>query len=196
MEIVSPNPRQQLIKLFPNYRSARGVEVGVQEGKFSAQILEGTLGKLYMVDSWRYFEGYDDIANVTDGEHSAKMLSALQLTEEFKSRRCVINELSVEAAKIFPDEFFDWIYIDAAHDTASVIADLEAWLPKLKLGGIMSGDDYFEGREFNSDFGVISGIDKFFWVHPELKKDLKVLAHAQGTPQYCMPQWYFCKELV
>jgi hypothetical protein len=51
---------------------------------------------------------------------------------------------SVSASKTFSDESVDWIHLDARHDYASVKLDIEAWLPKLKVGGWLSGDDYDE----------------------------------------------------
>ena len=38
----------------------------------------------------------------------------------------------------------DLIYIDAAHDYGSVIADLEAYWPLLKADGVLFGDDYIK----------------------------------------------------
>ena len=37
------------------------------------------------------------------------------------------------------------MYIDARHDYESVKEDLEHWLPKVKLGGIVAGHDYVDG---------------------------------------------------
>ena len=39
---------------------------------------------------------------------------------------------------------FDLIYIDGAHDEAGVKADLDAYWPLLRSGGVMLGDDYNE----------------------------------------------------
>ena len=36
----------------------------------------------------------------------------------------------------------DLIYIDASHDAVSVARDIKAYLPLLKEGGVMVGDDY------------------------------------------------------
>jgi len=36
----------------------------------------------------------------------------------------------------------DLIHLDAGHDYRSVTADLEAWWPLLRPGGILIGDDY------------------------------------------------------
>ena len=49
---------------------------------------------------------------------------------------------SVTASRLFGDASVDWVHLDARHDYASVKADIQAWLPKIKPGGWLSGDDY------------------------------------------------------
>jgi len=49
---------------------------------------------------------------------------------------------SVEAARFYADESIDFIMLDGDHSYEAVKADIDAWLPKMKAGGIMSGDDY------------------------------------------------------
>jgi Methyltransferase domain len=49
---------------------------------------------------------------------------------------------SVLASTLFADATIEWVHIDALHDYASVQADIKAWLPKIKPGGWLSGDDY------------------------------------------------------
>lgn len=51
---------------------------------------------------------------------------------------------SVAASAIFPDQSIDWVHLDARHDYESVKADISAWLPKVRDGGWLSGDDYSE----------------------------------------------------
>jgi len=53
---------------------------------------------------------------------------------------------SVAAAGLFPDGSLDWVHLDARHDCASVKADIEAWLRKIKPGGWLSGDDFNEEK--------------------------------------------------
>jgi methyltransferase family protein len=48
---------------------------------------------------------------------------------------------SITASKFFGDASVDWVHLDARHDYASVKADIRAWLPKIKPGGWLSGDD-------------------------------------------------------
>jgi len=51
---------------------------------------------------------------------------------------------SVGASRLFADASIDWVHLDALHDYESVKADIAAWLPKVKPGGWLSGDDYDE----------------------------------------------------
>jgi hypothetical protein len=53
---------------------------------------------------------------------------------------------SVSASRLFSDASLDWVHLDARHDYASVKADIEAWLPKIRRGGWLSGDDYDERK--------------------------------------------------
>jgi hypothetical protein len=49
---------------------------------------------------------------------------------------------SVTASALVADASIDWVHLDARHDYESVKADIVAWLPKVKPGGWLSGDDY------------------------------------------------------
>lgn len=54
-----------------------------------------------------------------------------------------IRKTSVEAAKDFPDESLDAVYIDAEHDEQNVRQDIKTWKKKIKKGGYLSGHDYW-----------------------------------------------------
>ncbi len=51
---------------------------------------------------------------------------------------------SLTACRMFGDSSVDWVHLDARHEYADVKADIQAWLPKIKPGGWLSGDDYDE----------------------------------------------------
>jgi hypothetical protein len=53
-----------------------------------------------------------------------------------------VKATSLEAAAQYEDRSIDFLMIDASHAYADVVDDIEAWYPKIKLGGIISGDDY------------------------------------------------------
>ncbi|MEI6622580.1 MAG: class I SAM-dependent methyltransferase [Actinomycetes bacterium] len=52
---------------------------------------------------------------------------------------------SVRASTFFPDQSLDWVHLDANHDREHLGLDIGAWLPKVKPGGWLSGDDYDTG---------------------------------------------------
>lgn len=69
---------------------------------------------------------------------------------------------SVTASRFFPDHSLDFVFIDAAHDYESVKQDIEAWLPKVKKGGVIAGDD------FSTWPGVAKAVNEIF---PEAVKE-------------------------
>jgi hypothetical protein len=57
-------------------------------------------------------------------------------------RIMVIIADAAVAAGFFADQSIDWVHLDARHDYESLKADIATWLPKVKPGGWLSGDDY------------------------------------------------------
>lgn len=49
---------------------------------------------------------------------------------------------SPAAASIFEDCSLDFVFLDGDHTYEGVCADIDAWLPKLKVGGVLAGDDW------------------------------------------------------
>jgi predicted O-methyltransferase YrrM len=49
---------------------------------------------------------------------------------------------SLEGAKQFEDGTVDFLMIDGDHNYPAVRDDIQAWLPKMRKGGLISGDDY------------------------------------------------------
>lgn len=48
---------------------------------------------------------------------------------------------SITASQLFADNSLSMVFLDAAHDYLSLKKDILAWLPKVRLGGIIGGDD-------------------------------------------------------
>ena len=54
----------------------------------------------------------------------------------------IIENTTHNASLDFTNEYFDFIYVDAAHDYDSVRQDIFDWYPKLKFDRYFAGDDY------------------------------------------------------
>jgi hypothetical protein len=128
--------------------TGEGVEVGVAGGFFSRHILKHWPGKLNLVDPWENLSGY---AETYPQEENYQQMKAN--TEEFNGRCTVIRSTSVEGSKFFEDGSLDFVYLDANHEYDYVKADLEAWWPKIKRGGLFAGDDYGCFPDTPIDFG-------------------------------------------
>lgn len=170
--------------------TGNGIEIGVQKGEFSKEILSKWDGqKLYLVDCWSHQDDYDDIANKPDEEQYGNYQETLRNIEPYKERTEIVKKFSNEAANSFPDNFFDFIYIDANHSYESVKEDLELWYPKLKTGGLFCGHDFMDGEiihtktnEYLGTFGVKSAVIEF--------------SNAQKTKPLVGPctSWYLFKK--
>lgn len=125
-----------------------GVEVGVQEGVHARNLLERWPGTLFAVDPWRHYADYADIANVDQDTHDARYrITVRNLFDFSKLARCHVWRMTgVEAAMFFSPRSIDFVYLDARHDYAGVMADLAAWTMLVKPGGILAGHDYLDGE--------------------------------------------------
>lgn len=114
----------------------RGAELGLWQGALYGYLLD-TFPRLAMigVDNWK-----------GDGLYAGKnMAHAEGLVRKIDTRHAWRSQLlkmsTVEAARQVPDRTLDFVFIDASHDTESVLADIRAWRPKLKAGGMLTGHD-------------------------------------------------------
>ena len=132
-------------------RHSVGAEIGVYKGDFSELILEREPRKLHLVDPWKFEldPAYaDSWYGGPAGKSQAKMDSIYEsVVGRFRSAiRAGIVEVhrntSAGCCSQFPDNYFDWIYIDGNHQYEFVKLDLEMLLPKVKLHGLVAGDDY------------------------------------------------------
>lgn len=136
------------------------VEIGVWKGHsicYLGKLLKDKDVKIYAVDLWDETYKYGDNPRL---KNQKKFLYDIfkqnvknnNLTEKIKD----IKSLSWEASNEFDDSSVDFVFIDADHEYESVMKDINAWLPKIKKGGIISGHDYF------NPCGVKKAVDEIF----------------------------------
>ena len=124
------------------------VEVGSWLGKSTTAIVSGAKTKnIIVVDKWEgsisdnkgdYFFDGSGIPKNKD-EAILIFLRNIKRTEFVPT---MIVEDSWKAAERIPDNYIDFLFIDADHSYESVKKDISAWYPKVKSGGIVSGHDW------------------------------------------------------
>lgn len=110
-----------------------GIELGVAAGTFSAK----------MVKSGRFahFFGVDVYGDTHDTVEYKKALAEVGMYSCYKLLRMTFDE----ALDLFDDGSLDFVYVDGfAHTGEEGGKTLVDWYQKLKVGGIMAGDDYHD----------------------------------------------------
>jgi len=151
-------------------KQAKCVEVGTRYGDFAKEIKDKRPDLiLSVIDSWQ--------GKFAEAEMIAKA--------KLEGYALVVKGFSVSASRQFADGSLDLVYIDAAHDYASVRADTDAWWSKVKGGGVLSGHDY----ENKPDDG--------FWGPIEVKAAVDDWAKANNIIVHSMevnaPSWWVVK---
>lgn len=120
------------------------VEVGSFMGKSTscmATFIKNSGKKIdfYAVDHWQGSEEHKEhYSDIHLWESFQDNMVKYKLTEYIKP---IIKD-SIEASKLFSDESIDFLHLDASHDYENVLLDIKSWYPKIKKGGVMSGDDF------------------------------------------------------
>ena len=180
--------RIELAAYFNDQGFETGAEVGVFRGHYSEILCRAIPGlKLYCVDPWTPYDAY------RDHRRHRSFSEAERLARETLAPYDVtfIKAFSVTASKEVADGSLDFVYIDGNHQYEFVKEDIEAWAPKVRKGGIVSGDDYYVFDSGN--VGVIKAVDEYCADHgielhiiPEDK-----VTHIDHDDR--QPQWWFVK---
>jgi Methyltransferase domain len=133
--VVLPN-RSILLEKLPS--GGVVAELGVDKGSFSQKILTiNKPSKLHLVDAWDTVRYGEDKAQLVRQQFEAQIAAEkLQLHRGY----------STDRAADFPDQYFDWIYIDTSHLYQTTFDELRAYAPKMKPGGIIAGHDFVTGN--------------------------------------------------
>jgi hypothetical protein len=151
-----------------------GAEVGVYEGHVSQALLT-TFPRLrmVMVDPWKPFDGGDWTGSQSEEFFRQVKLAAMNRVSDMIERCLILEMESVDAARHISNKSLDFVFVDANHRYECAIADINAWWPKIRLGGLISGHDYNDARgvkqavaEFSQSTGLPYevGKDTVWWM--------------------------------
>jgi len=152
----------------------RGAEIGVFRGETSKELGLAFPGiHLILVDPWTmwkadtaYYKNHSEMGRLDQSqwdENFKLTLKAIQYAEaEGGSDFEVHVTESVIAAQQVEDQSLDFVFIDADHSYEAVKADILAWRPKIRTGGIIAGHDYKGFRDRRGDYGVSRAVHEIF----------------------------------
>lgn len=166
--------RFDIVNHLSNPAKNRGLELGVAAGSFSKEMISCKKFSTYI--------GIDAYLGVHKNEYS-KALQVYGLESKHKLIRGEFDQF----CGLFEDEYFDFIYFDGfAHTGQEAGKTIRNYLPKLKKGGILAGDDYADRWPLTK------------WLVLELSKQLDAklyITQKTGTLAYSeYPSWFMIIE--
>lgn len=118
-------------------------EVGVCDGTFARDILAWGVAHLYLIDAWKHVDGAKaEMGDWSQEMHEAARSHCMTLMRQHHGRFTELRGWSHEMAKHIPDGSLGFCNIDASHEHADVLRDLDVYWPKMAPGGILAGHDW------------------------------------------------------
>jgi hypothetical protein len=157
-------PRGRILKHLPSSRII--AEIGVFRGGFAAMIIRNVKFEVFhLIDPWgkdcddEYVNNY----RVTDDMGALYEEILKRYEREILSGSIIPHrDYSTEVAPSFPENLFDWVYIDGMHSYEAVYNDLIAFSPKIAVNGFILGHDFSNTRMGRvKKFGVIGAVLRF-----------------------------------
>ncbi len=137
--------------------SMRILEVGSFLGRSTRALADNAAGRVYAIDTWRNADAHPFMRapRIRLEQDWAWQGFLRNMRDLIPAKLEVRRRNSLAAAKEFSEEGrrFDMIFIDGAHDYASVKADIEAWSSLLAEGGLLCGHDFC-----GKDLGVVAAV--------------------------------------
>lgn len=129
-------------------------ELGVAAGDFSRQIVDiCSPAQLHLVDIWSS-DRYSEELYMSVNDYFLQQQQSGEVT--------IHRKPSLEALDSFPDQIFDWVYIDTTHSYELTRDELRACSRKVKSTGIIAGHDYIQGNWCSQyRYGVIEAVHEF-----------------------------------
>jgi len=135
-------PMMQAVKDKFGDQELIGAEIGVQRGNHARSMFRNfQIKQLVLVDIWD-----SEITNphlLGDAVPASELYEIVKIKFQPFPQTILHRALSNVACKLYPNNYFDFIYIDASHAYKNVKIDCDCWYPKLKSNGIIGGHDYF-----------------------------------------------------
>ena len=176
------NIYREMVRRAPENGCSRFVEIGTAFGRSAAMMGDlirqsGKRVEFWTCDTFDEANLHQDIANHLAAERKRCGSVSFEGLAMAMIRAAGVHEYvipckraSVDFAKGFEDASLDFVFIDGDHSYDQVLADMRAWLPKVKDGGWLGGHDVGipEVRQALADSGglpfVVDNTSWLVWV--------------------------------
>jgi hypothetical protein len=162
-DAIGPQRWEEVLKRLPP-GPILGAEIGVNIGRMSAKLLERPDLTLYMVDAYsERLQGHMEPGRsrlFAQTMYDKNYETAKRATAFAGDRARMVRAPSVQVAGAIVGSPFDFVFIDADHTYEGCRADILAWGPKVKSGGLLCGHDYDFGVEPAQFPGVRRAVDE------------------------------------
>jgi predicted O-methyltransferase YrrM len=150
-----------LAQLCHRFELTKLCEVGVKSGGLTAKLASLLPDATIVgVDPWRF---YPDWPSWDNAKHLRHEEAFDRVMARYPKRIFKMKMSSLEAAAKIADDSLDLVFLDGDHSYSSVRADIDAWLPKVRKGGVLSGHDYNNTAKYGDYFkGVDRAVDEAF----------------------------------
>jgi len=149
-----------IVKILP--KGGVGGELGVYKGHLSGMLFHYTNSrKLHLIDPWYMLQPNWDWGagnqSTVDG-----LIGILKRYKHYieQGRMVVHVGDDCEVLASFPDQYFDWVYIDSSHEYDHTKRELELLSRKVKHDGVIAGDDW-QPEQHHRHHGVYKAVTEF-----------------------------------
>lgn len=166
VEVAWPN-RRAVLAVLPE--GGVGIELGVQQGGYSAELFRKTKPKrLFLVDIWQRQDPKKYPFSTNRRQEIQEKYYAAVL-DRFREQIAdgtvtVLRMWTDEALASLQDRELDWAYVDADHSYEPCLRDLRGCWHKVKRGGYILVHDFIPGYA-----GVVAAVSQFLDENHDVK---------------------------
>lgn len=152
-----------------------GIELGVAKGIYARRMIESK--------KFKRFYGVDIYGDIHDTDEYCQALKYIG----FKNPQYSLLRMDFDSAStLFENEYFDFIYIDGfAHAGEEGGRTLLKWYDKLKINGVLAGDDYHD------DWPLVKWAVNDFVL--QIGAELYVTTGEEDSAYCKYPTWFITK---
>ena len=142
--LMEQSSNHLLIQLVKGIKNAKILEIGTWEGFTAATLIKNTDAEIWSIDINQILDGSEYTSRYQELQGSqVKEVGWLYKKLDYLGR---VHQIFADSTQynwdVFPNSFFDLIFIDGDHEESSVKADTFNTISKIKKGGIMIWDDF------------------------------------------------------